>query len=751
MHADPPSSDAVVAALEAARPAWQAARHRLPVVISGSPDWVMARARALIDSDSLWIGPDAPDRTRSLSFRRAREALGAECGTLVFNALSGFDPDALGAAAGLPRAGGRLIWLTPPLADWPERDDPELERIAPYPLTHRYAGNRFLGRLASVLQKEPVVWRIAENAPLPNPPSATTPAESTAPDDPACRTQEQSEAVARIRAVARGRPRRPLVLRSHRGRGKTSALGIAAARVLAEGLGDVLVTAPRLAAVEALFERAAQQPGIQAGENGELISGGCRLRFLPPDVLLDKRPSARLLLVDEAAALPAPMLESLYGYCSRAVFATTQHGYEGTGRGFAVRFESRLDQLAVSVRRLTLTNPIRWAPEDPLESLVDRLLLLDAEPAPSESIDRNAAVKIAVVQPEALVADEGRLAELFGLLVTAHYRTTPRDLRQLLDAPGTRVWSATVGGHIVATAVTQDEGGLAAKLGEAVFAGERRVRGHLLPQTMAAHAGEPAWTGLRGRRIQRIAVHPDLRRGRLGSRLVEAIGEQTRIDGFDFVGTSFGAETDLLAFWQAQGMAILHLGQHRDHASGHQALVMARGLSHRGHSLVSESAWRFQENLPTFAAGPLRATETGLLADLLQSSPERPPAVSAEDRKRIEACAFRRHHLDAALPALRAFLPRALGLPVVRARVPRASRELLVARFLQLHDASELSTRFDLEGREAIERRIRQVLGEVMTAVGPATAEPRCHDGQPGATGGRNFHHLPSTITENRS
>lgn len=723
MPADPPRPDAIRAAIDAITPIWQSARHRLPVVISGSADWVLSRGRTLVDNDTLWVGAGAPADIPTLSFKRSREALGGECGQVIFNALDGLDPDALAAVAGLPRGGGRLVLLTPPLDQWPQLADPELARITPYPQTAGEARGVFLTRLCRLIQACPQVWRIRKGQPLPAPPRpAAGRSPSAMPPKDACRTAEQREAVEGIRAVARGRPRRPLVLRSHRGRGKTSALGLAAASVLADGLGDVVVTAPRRAAVEPLFALAASQPGVITASSGRLCHGDQQLRFIPPDVLLDSLPEARLLLIDEAAALPVPLLEALFHAYPRCVFATTEHGYEGTGRGFAIRFQASLVREAVSVHHLTLTTPIRWAPDDPLEALIDRLLLLDADPV--ETLPADPAVErvdVTAVDPARLGEDEPRLIELFGLLVSAHYRTSPRDLRQLLDVPGSRIWQATLRRHVIATALTQDEGGIGMALSEAVFNGERRVRGHLLPQTMAAHAGEPHWPALRGRRIQRIAAHAKVRRQGLGSRLVQAITQQARDDGLDFVGVSFGVEDELLAFWAAQGMRPLHLGHHRDHASGQRALVMAMGLSSRGRDHVEHSAWRFQQRLPVLAAGPLREADPALIARLLaQAQPptgREPLALDPADRRQVIACAHRQHHLDAALPALRAFLPTALGSQTIQTTIPLPDRALLVGRFLQLRETGDLAVRFDLAGKPALGTQLRRALRDVLAAL----------------------------------
>ena len=51
-----------------------------------------------------------------------------------------------------------------------------------------------------------------------------------------------------------------------------------------------------------------------------------RTEFVAPDALLLHPSPAALLLVDEAAAIPTPLLERMLAHHARIVFATTGHG-----------------------------------------------------------------------------------------------------------------------------------------------------------------------------------------------------------------------------------------------------------------------------------------------------------------------------------------------------------------------------------------------------------------------------------------
>ena len=61
---------------------------------------------------------------------------------------------------------------------------------------------------------------------------------------------------------------------------------------------------------------------------------GREVRFIAPDALLASDEQADWLVVDEAAAIPAPLLYQLVSRFPRTLLTTTVQGYEGTGRGF---------------------------------------------------------------------------------------------------------------------------------------------------------------------------------------------------------------------------------------------------------------------------------------------------------------------------------------------------------------------------------------------------------------------------------
>ena len=689
--------------------------------LAGGAAWTLESARALIAAqpvpDARWLG----DRAGPTDPNRRTAGLGDECGLLVVDAWAGLDLDAIGAAAGMLRGGGLLVLLTPSAADWTDWTDSAAERFATFPFGPADVGGRYVRRLQRVLETSPAVCRVDETAeplddaaePSVKVPQARPRPPAQPPDTDLSRiapaTDDQARAIDAILATARGRARRPLVITADRGRGKSAAMGLAAARLRDSGGLNILLTAPRRTAAEAVLRHVGAPPP----------------RYLAPDALLADTPAADLLLVDEAAAIPAPLLERMLGHYPRIVFATTVHGYEGTGRGFDVRFRAVLDRLTPGWRARRLATPIRWAAEDPLETLLNRALLLDAEPAADDAVTRllQSAQPISVETPvrEHLAADEPLLRQVFGLLVLGHYQTRPSDLRQFLDAPDIAVHLLRCGDAVLATAVTGREGRLPADLVAPIFSGRRRPRGHLLPQTLSAHAGLFEAPALGFRRILRIAVHPAARGRGLGRRFVAAIAGLATAAGDDLLGASFGATPALLHFWRRCGLDPVHIGSRRNAASGVHAAVVLRALTPAGERLLNLGRRRLLPRLAVVLAGPLHDLEPGVIAGLLSDAPADPAPLTDAEQRELRAFAEAARSLDATRPALHRLLCRTMPRALATEALTPAQAAALIACGLQQRQPAAAARALEATGADAVVGTLRQA---VATLLRQASGQP---------------------------
>ncbi|MFB4205065.1 tRNA(Met) cytidine acetyltransferase TmcA [Arhodomonas sp. KWT2] len=672
-----------------------AGRYRRLVVLPPPTD--AATAMAAVTAPAVLVSDAPPDGEDAVPLRRAATLLGSEYRDVVVDVRAGLDVDALAAVAGAVIAGGVMVVITPALEDWPGSADPALAGRLSWPAEPADAAGHFRDRLVRCLREDPqvAIYPAAPGAALPRP------AAGTAGDDPACLTSDQAAAVAAVIAGAGGAPHRPCVLIADRGRGKSTALGIAARRLLEAGSGPVLVTAPRRRAAEALIAAAT-------------VDGCPGPRYLPPDQLIREPRPAGMLLVDEAAGLPAPMLDGLLARYPRIAFATTVHGYEGTGAGFRVRFLASLDRRTPQWQEHRLTQPVRWADGDPLEALLFRALLLDAEPADLAAMPATGQITTGREPAAALARDESALREFYGLLVDAHYQTRPDDLRRSLEAPDAGLWAARDDdGHIVAAAVTLDEGELPQALHTDILAGRRRLQGHLLPQSLAGHGGLGQALALRHRRVHRIAVHPALRGHGTGQRLMATMARAAREDGLDTLGTVFGATPALLRFYRRCGLAAVQLGHRRDAASASHAAFMLRPLSGDGATLTETARARFARDIPWRLAGPLTALDPGVVAALM-------PGLdfgAADDADGTTIAAFSHGHRgpDDAGPAVQRKLLHHLAASSGNADDDDGA-QLLVARFLQHRPWDELAARAGVSGRRAVIGALRAAAAVLIAA-----------------------------------
>ncbi|WP_231870082.1 tRNA(Met) cytidine acetyltransferase TmcA [Grimontia celer] len=566
---------------------------RYPVFVSGDDAFLKSMISAC-DVDS--VISDVLEGDNVLPWNTARQLLGQETGALALDLRNGLDVDKLCAAAGCVKGGALLALIV---------DENVLQESRFY---HRFL--RF--------GQHPAAAFIRQRGESSLPTMEVTEAKGEWMDKETGTTLSQQSAIAAIEKVLRGHRRRPALLVADRGRGKSSAMGIAAAEVMSQSNKKIAVTSPRFSNVETLFSHAAARGLLSKnGRLSRIADNGSELFFVAPDALLRDEPSCDLLLVDEAAAIPLPMLSKMLKVYSRIVFSSTEHGYEGTGRAFSTRFRAMLNEEAKGWREVSLTEPVRWADSDPLEAWLFSAFLFDAEPLTPKGSE--AAITIKAIDPKELANDEDTLKQLFSLLVTAHYQTSPNDLVQLLDGQGLRLLGAYCGQVLVGALFASKEGGFERELAQAVVEGRRRIKGHLLAQSLATHTGNDAVLADPLIRIVRIAVLPAFRNKGIGKQLVRALETSADLENINVVGTSFGANSELWRFWSSLGYQPLRLGVQRDAASGTYSLQLGKTIQRKPEWFDALQAL-FYLNLNYQVAEQFSDMETELVAALLTDS-----------------------------------------------------------------------------------------------------------------------------------
>jgi N-acetyltransferase 10 len=272
-------------------------------------------------------------------------------------------------------------------------------------------------------------------------------------------------------------------LTAARGRGKSAALGLAISAAVAFGYSNIFVTSPSPENLKTLFEfvfkgfdALAYQEHMDyeliQSTNPEFNNAVVRVNIFrehrqtiqyihPSDAV--KLSQAELVVVDEAAAIPLPIVRSLLG--PYLVFlSSTVNGYEGTGRSLSLKLIEQLrqqsakhvkssGQLTVSgasgttvaagrvLREVTLEEPIRYAADDCVEKWLHQLLCLDVSNVPRITVGCPLPkdCQLYYVNRDTLFsynkASEVFLQRLMSLYVASHYKNTPNDLQLLSDAP----------------------------------------------------------------------------------------------------------------------------------------------------------------------------------------------------------------------------------------------------------------------------------------------------------------------------
>ncbi|EFB3614845.1 GNAT family N-acetyltransferase [Escherichia coli] len=636
------------------------------LVLSGEEGWCFDHALKLRDAlpgDWLWISPQ-PDAENHCSPSALQTLLGREFRHAVFDARHGFDAAAFAALSGTLKAGSWLVLLLPVWEEWENQPDADSLRWSDCP--DPIATPHFVQHLKRVLtaDNDAILWRQNQPFSLAHFTPRTDWHPATGAPQP-----EQQQILQQLLTMPSG----VAAVTAARGRGKSALAGQLISRIA----GSAIVTAPAKAATDVLAQFA-----------------GEKFRFIAPDALLASDEQADWLVVDETAAIPAPLLHQLVSRFPRTLLTTTVQGYEGTGRGFLLKFCARFPHL----HRFELQQPIRWAQGCPLEKMVSEALVFDDE---NFTHTPQGNIVIAAFEQTLWRGEPETPLKVYQLLSGAHYRTSPLDLRRMMDAPGQHFLQAAGENEIAGALWLVDEGGLSQQLSQAVWAGFRRPRGNLVAQSLAAHGSNPLAATLRGRRVSRIAVHPARQREGTGRQLIAGALQYTQ--DLDYLSVSFGYTGELWRFWQRCGFVLVRMGNHREASSGCYTAMALLPMSDAGKQLAEREHYRLRRDAQALAHWN---------GETLPVDPLNDTILSDDDWLELAGFAFAHRPLLTSLGCLLRLLQTSeLALPALRGRLQKNASD------------AQLCTTLKLSGRKMLLVRQREEAAQALFALNDVRTE----------------------------
>ncbi|GES89741.1 DUF699-domain-containing protein [Rhizophagus clarus] len=407
------------------------------------------------------------------------------------------------------------------------------------------------------------------------------------------KTLDQAKAILTfIESISEKTLRNTVSLTASRGRGKSAALGIAIASAVAYGYSNIFVTSPSPENLKTLFEFIFKgfdalkyeehlDYDIVQSTNPDFNKAIVRVNIFrqhrqtiqyiqPQDAHVLGQ--AELVVIDEAAAIPLPLVKNLIG--PYLVFmASTINGYEGTGRSLSLKLiqqlrekskgfmgkEGRTDvsgDIAIVgrdgkaekevngvtaggrvLREIKLEEPIRYALNDPVEKWLNKLLCLDASIFSKniQGCPHPQKCELYYVNRDTLFSfhpvSETFLQRMMSLYVASHYKNSPNDLQLMSDAPAHHLF-------VLLPPIKEGDNSLPDPLCvvQVCLEGEiskqtvlnclsrgQQPSGDLIPWLISQQFQDDDFANLSGARIVRIATHPDYIRMGYGSRCLELL------------------------------------------------------------------------------------------------------------------------------------------------------------------------------------------------------------------------------------
>ncbi|KAJ3429381.1 RNA cytidine acetyltransferase [Anaeramoeba flamelloides] len=363
-----------------------------------------------------------------------------------------------------------------------------------------------------------------------------------------------------------------------RGRGKSAALGLAIAAAIGYGYSNIFVTSPSPENLKTLFQFIfkgfdalgySEHLGYEVVQSTKQSMNKAIIRvnifkdhrqtiqyFKPQDQKMLSQ--AELLVIDEAAAIPLPLVSKMMG--NYLVFlSSTISGYEGTGRSLSLKLIKKLrtentffKHSSTELIRKSISenngndndnddenekdkNGTKKANHSSKKWLND-LLCLDAV-VPERSGTKcpvPESCELYYVNRDTLFsyhkATELFLRQMIALYVSSHYKNSPNDIQLMSDAPTHHLFVLVAPvtktrklPEIICVIQVAMEGLISKETMLETLGKGKRGAGDLIPWTISHHYQDENFGTLSGGRIVRIATREGLEKMGYGSHALKLL------------------------------------------------------------------------------------------------------------------------------------------------------------------------------------------------------------------------------------
>jgi len=414
--------------------------------------------------------------------------------------------------------------------------------------------------------------------------------------------------------------KRILAITSPRGRGKSAVVGLFLSYIVKKKYREptiIIITSPSYFSSSEIFkflikglEVLGVKHKITKSKDGKIMkvsAGEVIVRWLAPDLAKDYE--GYLIVVDEAAAIGTETLEYLINSWNKVVLISTIHGYEGSGKAF-LKYLMSLKQ-KYTLKHVTLDFPIRYAKGDPIERFIYDVMLLDAEP----KIKQNPG-SFREISREELFKNDSELRQIYGILVSAHYRNSPDDLMLLGDLHFQKIFSL----DDLGVSQIVYEGGLSDEKVRSLMQGESNL-GNLIPHRIVKYERVSEFGKLSGWRVIRIAVLPEFQSKGIGSKLLSEVKKEAEKENLDWLGSSFVMDYKVLNFWSKNGFYPVYLASRKNEGLNGYSVIVLYPFNEKTKKIVNLLSFKLKMKIIKTAHQVYFNVSPITLAKLLDSIP----------------------------------------------------------------------------------------------------------------------------------